>query len=112
MEEGLAFYVSDTQEDNLIPFNRFRNTSLEGAYIYAGESESQSIRSNYPQFIDEGIAFYTYSQGSQMADNITRFQNSTGGAYLYTGQPETQSVITNYSDSFNLQGIAFEALLG
>ncbi|WP_017292847.1 Calx-beta domain-containing protein [Geminocystis herdmanii] len=111
VEEGLAFYVSDTQEDDLTAFNRFRNTDLMGGYIYAGDTESESIRANYPQFIDEGIAFYAYGANSQMADSITRFQNSTGGAYLYTGQPETQSVITNYANSFNLEGIAFEALL-
>ncbi|BAQ63278.1 Calx-beta domain-containing protein [Geminocystis sp. NIES-3709] len=111
IEEGLAFYVSDTLDDNLIAFNRFRNSSLPGAYIYAGEEETESIRSNYPQFIDEGIAFYAYDVGSQMTDNIDRFQNSTGGAYLYTAQPETQNVINNYSNSFNLEGMAFESLL-
>ncbi|MBL1208424.1 Calx-beta domain-containing protein, partial [Geminocystis sp. GBBB08] len=110
IEEGLAFYVSDTPEDGLIAFNRFRNSSLVG-YIYAGETESESIRANYPQFIEEGIAFYAYGADSQMADNITRFQNNTGGAYLYTGQPETNNVITNYANSFNFEGLAFESLL-
>ncbi|WP_017292841.1 Calx-beta domain-containing protein [Geminocystis herdmanii] len=110
VEEGLAFYVSDTAEDGLIAFNRFRNTDLTGGYIYAGEAESEAIRANYPQFIDEGVAFYAYGAGSQMADSITRFQSSGGGAYLYTAQPETQSVIANYGNTFNLEGIAFEAL--
>ncbi|AFZ54074.1 Calx-beta domain-containing protein [Cyanobacterium aponinum] len=111
IEEGLAFYVSDTPEDGLIAFNRFRNTNQTGGYIYAGEEESQSIQANYPNFAFEGIAFYTYPQGSQMANDITRFQNSIGGAYIYTASPETQTVITNYADSFNLEGLAFEALV-
>ncbi|MGI0483010.1 peptidylprolyl isomerase, partial [Geminocystis sp. CENA526] len=109
--EGLAFYVSQTENDDLVAFNRFRNTDLMGGYIYAGEAESEAIRSNYPQFIDEGVAFYAYGAGSQMADSVTRFQSSGGGAYLYTAQPETENVITNYANSFNLEGIAFEALL-
>ncbi|BAQ65275.1 Calx-beta domain-containing protein [Geminocystis sp. NIES-3709] len=111
IEEGLAFYVSDTPEDDLVAFNRFRNSSLEGAYIYAGEEESESIRGNYPQFIDEGVAFYAYGKGSQITNNITRFQNADSpGSYLYTALPETENVINDYSNSFNLEGIAFEAL--
>ncbi|RMD69512.1 MAG: hypothetical protein D6822_05310, partial [Cyanobacteria bacterium J149] len=111
VEEGLAFYVSETEEDGLIAFNRFQNLDYPGSYLYAGETESQSIRENYPNFVEEGIAFYAYPQGSQIADSISRFQN-TGlpGTYLYTGQPETDNVINNYHN-FNLEGIAFEAIM-
>ncbi|RMD73013.1 MAG: hypothetical protein D6822_00300, partial [Cyanobacteria bacterium J149] len=112
IEEGLAFYVSDTPEDGLVAFNRFRNTNQTGGYIYAGEEESQSIQANYPNFVSEGIAFYAYPQGAQMANNITRFQNSNfPGSYLYTASPETETVITNYANTFNLEGLAFEALV-
>ncbi len=112
IEEGLAFYVSDTPEDGLTTFNRFRNTNQIGGYLYAGEEESQSIRNNYPNFVDEGIAFYAYPQGAEMANSITRFQKINSlGSYFYTASLETQTVISNYGDTFNFEGVAFEALL-
>ncbi|MGI0483008.1 Calx-beta domain-containing protein, partial [Geminocystis sp. CENA526] len=42
VKEGLAFYVSQTENDDLVAFNRFRNTDLMGGYIYAGEAESEA----------------------------------------------------------------------
>ena len=40
--------------------NRFQNKDIPGTYLYAGEEESISIRANYPNFVEEGIAFYVY----------------------------------------------------
>ena len=86
VEEGDAFTVSDQPDDDLIVFNRFRNEDISaGAYIYATEEESVSIRRDFPQFIEEGIAFHAYGADANRGTNVYRFQNS--------GQPASPTKI-------------------
>ncbi|MFM7439371.1 MAG: hypothetical protein ACKO2V_12330, partial [Snowella sp.] len=59
-EEGLAFQVAVSKDDPLMqPFYRFRNTQKgrEGTYLFAGQQEATSIRTNYKNFVEEGLAF-------------------------------------------------------
>ena len=112
-EEGLAFQVAVEKTDPLMQgFYRFQNTTKgrEGTYLFAGEQEAASIRQNYKNFVEEGLAFYTYSAGigGGMTD-FARFQNKDlPGTYLFTGPDETSSVISNYNN-FTFEGSAFAA---
>jgi hypothetical protein len=89
------------------PINRFQNTSIPGTYLYTGEQESQNIRANNPEFVDEGFAF---NVGIAPGDDLIpmyRFQNtSIPGTYLYAGETESQNIRQNFSN-FKEEGIAF-----
>ena len=112
-EEGLAFQVAVEKTDPLMQgFYRFRNTDKgrEGTYLFAGEQEAASIRQNYKNFVEEGLAFYTYSAGvGGGTTDFARFQNKDlPGTYLFTGPSETSSVLNNYNN-FTFEGSAFAA---
>ena len=112
-EEGLAFQVAVNKDDPLMqPFYRFQNTTKgqEGTYLFADEKEAISIRQNYKNFKEEGLAFYAYSAGvGGGTTDFTRFQNKNApGTYLFTGPSETSSVLTNFP-GFTLEGSAFAA---
>ena len=112
-EEGLAFQVAVNKDDPLMqPFYRFQNTTKgrEGTYLFADEKEAISIRQNYKNFKEEGLAFYTYSAGvGGGTTDFARFQNNNApGTYLFTGPSETSSVLKNFP-GFTLEGSAFAA---
>ena len=56
-EEGLAFFVYSATSGIGETFSRFQNSDRPGTFLFAGEEESNSIRANFPQFIEEGAAF-------------------------------------------------------
>lgn len=89
--------------------NRFRNQDITGGYIFAGEEESQSIRDNYRNFVEEGFAFKVAVEEGDNLMRVNRFRNQdVQGAYLYAGEEESQSIRENYRN-FIEEGIAFYA---
>jgi hypothetical protein len=111
-QEGVAFQVASAQTDPLLqPFYRFRNTSpgREGTYLFAGSGEAASIRQNYRNFVEEGVAFYAYPAGTgNGTTNFNRFQNNgMPGTYLFAGPGESSSIINN--PNFTCEGPAFAA---
>ncbi|MDJ0903520.1 MAG: alpha/beta fold hydrolase, partial [Xenococcus sp. MO_188.B8] len=56
-EEGVAFYVYGAGAGIETPFSRFQNSAVPGTYLYATGDEANSIRSDFPNFMDEGFAF-------------------------------------------------------
>ncbi|MBL1211581.1 hypothetical protein [Geminocystis sp. GBBB08] len=107
-EEGFAFNVSTTPNDELISLYRFQNKSIPGTYIYVGEQERQSIKQNYTNFVEEGLAFYAYGADANKGQDIYRFQNTKlPGTYIYVGSSERQSILANYPN-FVEEGVAFE----
>ena len=113
VEEGEAFEVSlqAKDDDDLIAFNRFQNSDVPGSYIYAGEEESVNIRANFPQFVEEGIAFYTFGADADRGADIYRFQNSNQpGTFIFVGEEEAVNIRANFPQ-FVEEGIAFEVAL-
>jgi len=110
-----SFTVNVTGEnvdssDQLLRFNRFQNLDKPGTYLYAGEQESASIRSQFPNFIEEGIAFYAYGANSNLGDKVYRFQNTQQpGTYIFVGETERQSIRENFPQ-FAEEGVAFEVV--
>ncbi len=93
------------------PFNRFRNKDVPGTYLFANEAESESIRANFPNFVEEGIAFYAYDADAQIATDFYRFRNtSQPGTYIFVAEAERESIINNFPN-FVEEGVAFEAVL-
>ena len=94
--------------DSLIRFYRFQNRDKPGTYLYAGEEESVNIRNQFPNFIEEGIAFYAYGANSNQGEKIYRFQNTQQlGTYIFVGEAERQNILANFPQ-FVEEGIAFE----
>lgn len=56
-EEGIAFYVYGVGSEQASPFSRFQNSLVSGTYLYATGAEADNIRANFPNFLEEGIAF-------------------------------------------------------
>ena len=56
-EEGIAFYVYGVGAGEETPFFRFQNSLVPGTYLYATGAEADNIRTNFPNFVEEGIAF-------------------------------------------------------
>jgi hypothetical protein len=89
------------------PIFRFQNTTLPGTYLYAAQQESQSIRANNPEFVEEGFAFNVAVEPSDDLIRINRFQNSdVPGTYLYAAEEESISIRQN-NPNFREEGIAF-----
>ena len=108
IDEGLAFKVGITPDDELIPIYRFQNSAKPGTYLYVGMEERQSILSNNPNFLDEGIAFYVYGADANKGQDIYRFQNiNNPGTYLFVGEAEKNNILANFNN-FQLEGVAFE----
>ncbi|MGK7894737.1 MAG: S8 family serine peptidase [Xenococcus sp. (in: cyanobacteria)] len=101
--------INNGNEDSIFNTSiyRFQNSAFPGTYLFAGESESQSIRDNFPNFIEEGQAFNVATEPGDDLIRINRFQNiNVPGTYLYAGESESQSIRQNFSN-FIEEGIAF-----
>lgn len=114
IEEGVAFQVATSQTDPLLqPFYRFQNTApgREGTYLFASAEEATSIRQNFNNFSEEGIAFYAYAAGvGGGTTEFSRFQNNAmPGTYLFAGPEESTNILTNPSLNFTYEGVAFAA---
>lgn len=91
------------------PIYRFQNTSVPGTYLFVGEAEAQSIRQNFRNFREEGVAFKVATQPGDSLIAFNRFQNTAvPGTYLYAGESESENIRKNFRN-FREEGIAFYA---
>ena len=89
---------------------RFQNTDIPGTYLFAGPDERENIRANFPNFIEEGIAFKVAVEPGNDLFPVYRFQNTDiPGTYLFVGEDERQAINSdpNFSESFIEEGLAF-----
>ena len=56
-EEGIAFYAYGAGANEETAFSRFQNSNILGTYLYAAGGEADNIRNNFPNFLEEGVAF-------------------------------------------------------
>jgi hypothetical protein len=91
---------------------RFQNQNKPGTYLFAGEQETASIRQNYPNFQEEGLAFQVaVEKNDPLLQPFYRFQNTApgrGGTYLFVGEQEAANLRQNYKN-FVEEGLAFYA---
>jgi len=91
--------------------NRFQNSDIPGTFIFAGGDESASIRANFSQFVEEGLAFRVADEAAEGFVPIFRFQSvNTPGTFLFVEEAERQSVNANFSADFTEEGLAFFVL--
>ncbi len=111
-EEGIAFNAAIEPNSELLSLFRFQSSQRPGTYLFAGEAERNSIKTDpnlSNAFTEEGIAFYIYGVGAGEATPFSRFQNSLiPGTYLYATGFEADNIRANFSN-FIEEGIAFEA---
>lgn len=111
VEEGIAFNAAIEPDDELIPFYRFQNNQISGAYLFVGEEERNNINAspNFSNiFTEEGIAFYVFGVGTDQETTFSRFQNSdVPGTYIYATGIEADNIRNNLP-GFIDEGIAFE----
>jgi hypothetical protein len=89
------------------PIFRFQNKNQPGTYLFAGEAESANIRENFPEFEEEGFAFFVGIEAGDDLIPMYRFQNTLiPGTYLYAGDMEAQNIRRNFTH-FREEGIAF-----
>ena len=89
---------------------RFQNTDIPGTYFFAGPEESENIRANLPNFIEEGMAFKVAVEPGNDLFPFYRFQNiNIPGTYLFVGEEERNAINSdpNLSESFIHEGLAF-----
>jgi len=94
------------------PFIRFQSKDKPGTYLFAGEQEAASIRQNYKNFKEEGLAFQAAVEKTDpLMQPFYRFRNTDifrEGTYLFAGDQEAASIRQNYKN-FVEEGFAFYA---
>ena len=108
IEEGLAFRVGSDPNEDLQALYRFQSRTTPGTYIFAGEEERQSINQNFSDnFIEEGLAFYVYDNGSGLGQEFSRFHNlDEPGTYVFATGAERDNILANFPN-FVDEGFAF-----
>ncbi len=110
-EDKLSYIFFDELSVTLgIPIYRFRNSEIPGIYLLVMEEEAHDIRTNYPNFIEEGITFYGASSPSKNLIPLYRFQNNQHpGLYIYIGESERNYINNNpsFAENYQDEGIAF-----
>ena len=122
-QESATLNSSENQESEVIdsaenykleildtPIYRFQNLEIPGSYLFASEEEAHNIRTNYPDLIEEGVAFYAAIAPNENLIPLYRFQsNQRPGAYLYVEETERNLINadSNLANAFNDEGIAF-----
>ena len=93
-------------------FIRFQNSAVPGTYLFVGEEEAISIRRDFPEFDEEGVAFKAAIDPNPDDDliDLTRLQSvAVPGTYLFVGEGELQNIRNdpNLSNVFREEGYAF-----
>ena len=108
--EYLGINVDPPDNSSKIPFFRFQNSAVPGTYLYAAGAEADSIRNNFPGFVEEGLAFNAAIEPDDELIPLYRLQsNQLPGTYLFVGEAERNSIKAdpNLSNAFTEEGIAF-----
>ena len=80
-------------------------------FLYADERESRNIRQQFPQFVEEGPAFYAYGADAGRGEDVYRFQNSQQqGTFIFVNESERQTILADFPQFID-EGVAFEALI-
>ena len=82
---------------------RFQNIDLPKTFLYVSEAEAESIRLNFPNFIEEGFAFSVDLEPNNNTEAVFRFQNENNlGTYLFAAETESQRIREEFSPPFKL----------
>lgn len=104
-----------SQSLNTTKMYRFQNESQPGTYLFASEGEAASIRRNFSNFKEEGLAFQvSVDKNDPLMQGFYRFRNTAPGregTYLFVGEQEANAIRQNYNNFID-EGLAFYAHSG
>ena len=106
----IFFQENQKSADLDTPIYRFQNSRIPGTYLFVTEEEAHYIRTNFPDFIEECVAFNAAITPNDNLIPLYRFQsNQHPGLYLYVGEVERNQIHSdsNLASAFNDEGIAF-----
>ncbi|VEP18485.1 hypothetical protein H1P_80040 [Hyella patelloides LEGE 07179] len=87
---------------------RLQNSNTPGSYIYVGTEEKNTILDNFPNFINEGVAFNAAISPGDDLIPLYRFQSQiVSGTYVFVGESERVNINENFAESFIEEGLAF-----
>lgn len=100
-----------------VQVRRFLNTAT-GTYFYTADPGSIAlVKSNLPQFTDQGDVFSAYASSFPGAIPVYRFanldaerRNSQAITHFYTADPATRQKVINELPNFRDEGVTFYAL--
>ena len=99
INSSLVGFISST------PVYRFYNQNA-GIYFYtASLTERNAIIANYPQFLEEGTAFFAANSQEPNTAPVYRFYNRGNGGHFYTISPtERDRMIADLSQYYDYEG--------
>ena len=103
--EGISYLIPDNPTADVYRFL----ISDEGRHFFtASQDERDFIRTNFDNFIYEGVAFQSYSS-TEFPSNaipVVRFYNASSNTHLYSSSANEQSILSQDSQWTN-EGIAW-----
>lgn len=110
--ERVAFHTFDTQVASSLPVYRFWNRRSGRHFYTIDEGEKQNVINTQSHiWLYEGIAFYTYTGGTNNAKAVYRFWSDAYQGHFYTiNAGERDAVIANNpTHIWKYEGVAFYA---
>jgi hypothetical protein len=102
--------ASRTQDADLVPVWRFFNRDT-GAHFYTTDNaERQRILVTWPQFADEGPAFYAYRADAFDRMPVHRFYNTQTQTHFYTAEESEKDFVLRTYPSFAYEGVSYYAI--
>jgi hypothetical protein len=113
--EGAVYQALPGVVNGARPIYRFWSPLASGHFYTINETEKDSIIANYSSdtWTYEGIAFYAFAEGEQVADTLPvyRFWSPLVSHHFYTmDETEKDSIIANYPpETWTFEGVAWYA---
>ncbi|MEO5700668.1 MAG: hypothetical protein ABIS17_09835 [Casimicrobiaceae bacterium] len=92
-----------------VPIFRFYNEQTGAHFYTASAAERAFVLATYPQFLDEGTAFWALASPAPGAIPIYRFYNSRTGTHFYTADAAERAYIIATYLEFSPEGVAYYA---
>lgn len=104
--EGETFSTAATDADG-VSVHRFYNTLTGGHFYTADADEAASVRTELPQFSDEGEAFIAYAAPQSDRQAVHRFYNVETKAHFYTSDEAERDNVLATLPQYNYEGVGF-----
>ncbi len=91
------------------PVYRFYNTATRTHFYTISEAEKQYVVENYPTYVLEGEAYWSYPVGTANSKPVYRFYNTETKAHFYTVSDQERDLVRATYKSYVFEGVAFHA---
>ena len=108
-DEGIFEYTPDPGH-RAVPVYRFYNRNLDAHFYTAVAAERAFVLAHYPQFADEGIAFWAFGEAGAGTIPAHRFFDTVRGTHAYTTDAEERDSMLAQTPVLAYEGIGFHVL--